>query len=101
MAVELASSQAQGVMMRNTITVNIEDIQAIELHCNCGGFISHPVKINLAEMVRCPSCGETLLHSDSEHGKVTSIHKLVQALSHWRDNSDKPCNVTFTIDAES
>ena len=54
MAVELASSQAQGVMMRNTITVNIEDIKAIELHCKCGAFM-YEVKI-LVSIVQLQSC---------------------------------------------
>jgi hypothetical protein len=86
--------------MRNTLTINIEEIRTIELHCKCGAFVSHPATLNLAESIRCASCGELILHGDVSRGKNTAIHRLMQALANWRDNPDKPCEVTFTIDAE-
>lgn len=87
----------QGVIMRNTVTIKTTDIKAIELHCKCGAFISHPVERNLTDSIRCASCGANILQSE---GKNTSIHRLAQALANLNDNSDKPCDVTFTIDVE-
>ena len=88
----------QVASMKNTLTIDINEIGSLELHCPCGAFVSHPVSMRLSDHVRCQSCGQVMLQSDAEHGKNTSIQRLVQALANWRDNPDNRLKVTFTVE---
>jgi len=82
---------------KNTLTVNIEEIKALEFHCRCGASVSIPATEHLTPSIRCAACGQQILEADLPSNRNTAVHKLMAGLAAWRDKTDKPCQITFTL----
>jgi len=82
---------------KSTLTVNIEDIKALEFHCQCGASVSIPVRENLSPIVRCASCGQHILEADIPNGKNVAVHKIMSGLAAWKDKTEPKPSITFTL----
>lgn len=85
--------------VRKTLTVNIEDIKALDFHCKCGASVSLPLTKHLPARIACFGCGQTIVEADLANGKNVALHRLMAALADWYDKTDRTCEVTFTLDA--
>jgi hypothetical protein len=70
--------------LEHRTTIELSDILAIELQCECGGLIRYPVLKVQTDAFRsrhqygCPNCGKGLLAPTQEGPEVNRIADLIQ-----------------------
>ena len=85
--------------VRRTLTLGIGEIKALELRCRqCHGAVSLPLGYSIAEFIRCPGCGETLIDHGDRHA---AIFKLMASLVQWGRFQELPLDLIFTVDLPS
>jgi Zn finger protein HypA/HybF involved in hydrogenase expression len=86
--------------IRHTITVDVEEIKAIEVRCNkCPGLVSYPIGYAVPTFLNCPGCGANLI--EVSQPVSTAIRNLANALAGWKQVAEPQCHLTFTLDAPS
>jgi len=85
---------------RRTITIDVEDIPALEVRCgNCSGLVSFPVGHQAPEFLKCPGCGQWLFEVGSPSS--LTLLQLSAALVKWKSIAQKKFALTVTLDLPS
>ncbi len=85
---------------RRTITIDVEDIPALEVRCgNCAGLVSFPVGHQAADFLKCPGCGQSLLEVGS--ASSMTLVQIAAALAKWKSITQKKFALTVTLDLPS
>lgn len=86
---------------RQVMTVNVDEILALEIRCpTCGWFVSVPIIREPPIPLKCGGCKASLLQM-GEAADLTApgaADALFRALKGWGQVQKKPCQLTFTLE---
>lgn len=87
------------MVKKHTLTVSVSEIKTLELRCNnCAGMVSLPLGYQVADFIKCPGCGQTLMEGGDRY---SALFKLCGAFVQWNRFQDLPLDLTFTVDLPS